>query len=81
MPQHTSPLESLRARWQGAAEALCSSRGLSPSLLGVVVSDVLADAGGGNGGASAAELPPGVHQFRQVQEWLASTAAQAQRSV
>jgi len=35
-----------------------TARGLSPSLLGVVVSELLE--------GDAAELPPGVHKFKQV---------------
>jgi hypothetical protein len=68
---HT-PLEALRARWQSAAEALCAQQGLNPSLLGVVVSEVV---------EGEADLPAGVQQFRQVQDWVATTAAQSHRTV
>jgi hypothetical protein len=67
-----TPLEVLRARWQSAAEALCSQQGLNPSLLGVVVSEVV---------EGEADLPAGVQQFRQVQDWVAAAAAQAHRTV
>lgn len=68
---HT-PLESLRARWQSAAEALCAQHGLNPSLLGVVVSEVVDTEG---------ELPAGVQHFKQVQDWVVTNAGQAHRMV
>jgi hypothetical protein len=60
-PSHT-PLEELRLAWQSAAETFCASRGLSPSLLGVVVSELQEDDG-------SSDLPPGVHKFKQVGGW------------
>lgn len=76
LPGQSTPLESLRSRWQAAAEALCNAHGFAPSPLGVVVSEIMAD-----GDAGGAELPVGVHQYRQVQDWITTTAAQAQRTV
>eukprot|EP00879_Flechtneria_rotunda_P004696 GHRR01004960.1.p1 GENE.GHRR01004960.1~~GHRR01004960.1.p1 ORF type:complete len:884 (+),score=323.86 GHRR01004960.1:843-3494(+) len=57
IPGPSTPLESLRSRWQAAAEAFCATRGLAPSLLGVVVSELQDD---------TTDLPPGVHKFKQV---------------
>ena len=51
-------LLAARQAWQSAAEAFCAQRGLSPSLLGVVVSELQQQ--------EAGELPPGVHKFKQV---------------
>jgi hypothetical protein len=79
VPAQSTPLEALRSSWQAAAEALCAARGLPPSLLGVVVSDVVADGGETNGGGPEL-LPAGVHHYRQVQDWVTTTAAQAQRT-
>lgn len=59
LPGPSTPLESLRGRWQAAAEQFCSSRGLAPSLVGVVVSELQNE---------DTELPPGVHKFKQVRE-------------
>jgi len=72
-PSQPSPLESLRGRWQSAAEALCAQQGLNPSLLGVIVSEVVE--------AEGVELPAGVQHFRQVQDWVATTSTQAHRMV
>lgn len=69
-----TPLETLRARWQSAAEALCAQHGLNLSLLGVLATEIVQADG-------AAELPTGVQHFSQVQDWVATTAAQAQRKV
>lgn len=77
--QHTR-LEALRSRWQSAAEALCSHQGLNPSLLGVVVSEVLGHTDA-SGPAAVEQLPAGVQHFRQVQDWVVTTAAQAHRLV
>jgi hypothetical protein len=57
LPGASTPLESLRGRWQAAAEQFCSSRGLPASLLGVVVSELRDD---------ATEVAPGVHKYKQV---------------
>lgn len=57
MPVPSTPLEALRSRWQSAAEAFCAERGLTPSLLGVVVSELQHE---------GEELPAGVHKFKQV---------------
>lgn len=73
-PSQPSPLEYLRGRWQSAAEALCAQQGLNPSLLGVIVSEVVEAEGVG-------ELPAGVQHFRQVQDWVATTSTQAHRMV
>eukprot|EP00775_Hariotina_reticulata_P008232 gene8232-8422_t len=53
-----TPLEELRLAWQSAAETFCAGRGISPSLLGVVVSELQDNEDG-------ATLPPGVHKFKQ----------------
>lgn len=58
LPAPSTPLETLRSRWQSAAEAFCAQRGLTPSLLGVVVSELQHE---------GEELPAGVHKFKQVQ--------------
>lgn len=95
-----TPLEVLRSRWQSAAEALCAHHALNPSLLGVVVSELLPEAtgttaegggvgvgvsgggvGGGEGVQQQQQLPAGVQHFRQVQDWVVTTAAQAHRMV
>jgi hypothetical protein len=48
----------------------------------VVVSDVLADGDSAAAvGGSSAELPAGVHHFRQLADWITTTAAHAQRTV
>eukprot|EP00878_Enallax_costatus_P000521 GHUV01000616.1.p1 GENE.GHUV01000616.1~~GHUV01000616.1.p1 ORF type:complete len:437 (+),score=146.12 GHUV01000616.1:1904-3214(+) len=70
MPPPSTPLEVLRSRWQSAAEAFCAERGLTPSLLGVVVSELQ---------YQDEELPAGVHKFKQVQEWVVSTANHSHR--
>jgi hypothetical protein len=57
LPGASTPLESLRGRWQAAAEQFCTARGLPPSLLGVGVSELRDD---------ATEVPPGVHKYKQV---------------
>jgi hypothetical protein len=69
-----SPLESVRARWQSAAETLCAQQGLNPSLLGVVVSEVLQPEG-------YSELPAGVQHLRQVQDWVLTASTQSHRVV
>jgi hypothetical protein len=57
LPGASTPLESLRGRWQAAAEQFCAARGLPASLLGVVVSELRDD---------ATEVPSGVHKYKQV---------------
>lgn len=71
LPGASTPLESLRGRWQAAAEAFCAGRGLPASLLGVVVSELQEEA----------EVPPGVHKLKQVQDWVVNTVSHAHRMV
>lgn len=61
LPAPSTPLETLRARWQSAAEVFCAQRGLAPSLLGVVVSELQHE---------GEELPAGVHKYKQVSAQL-----------
>jgi hypothetical protein len=70
LPAPSTPLETLRTQWQSAAEVFCAQRGLAPSLLGVVVSELQYE---------GEELPAGVHKYKQVQEWIISTANHAHR--
>eukprot|EP00882_Tetradesmus_deserticola_P001422 GHRQ01001538.1.p1 GENE.GHRQ01001538.1~~GHRQ01001538.1.p1 ORF type:complete len:205 (+),score=97.41 GHRQ01001538.1:47-616(+) len=72
LPGASTLLESLRGRWQAAAEQFCAVRGLPPSLLGVVVSELRDD---------APDVPPGVHKYKQVQDWVVNTVNHAHRMV
>ncbi|KAF6259447.1 hypothetical protein COO60DRAFT_1460173 [Scenedesmus sp. NREL 46B-D3] len=56
----------------GGSEQFCAVRGLPPSLLGVVVSELRDD---------APDVPPGVHKYKQVQDWIVNTVNHAHRMV
>lgn len=71
---NSTSLESLRSSWQSVAEILCEQHGLNPSLLGIVVTELVQPDG-------AADLPAGVQHFSQVQDWVVTTATQSLRMV